>query len=281
MRGVGLLVLVLAAGCPGPGSADRARASSAAPSGDAGPPSPEAAAEEARRMGNLDVAATRRGELFIAHPSPAALEAWIDALVESGQPGAARAALTRVRALGDPALAEVIARREAALPPALPPLGPAGIDDDLRAAYTAEAEGRTAEAADRFRAALAAGDAHPVHLSHAAVLLWRLGDPVGARRLWARARARVREAGGAFTLVPVTTWYTDDAAWYGDRIALLRRLIPIDGWARDAQAGEWQLWSPADPRAPTLRATLPFPSAVMAFSDDRRVLLLAAEGELC
>lgn len=148
---------------------------------------------------------------------------------------------------------------------------PAAPTDLLRAAYLAEAADRREEAAAGF---LRASDTElePAHLAHAGDLLWT-GDPVAARRAWARARASFDERGASLELVPVETWFTSRGAWVGEQLALLRGLTPINGLG--LAASYLQLHAPGQPGPGTPPRKLYFPEAsrVLAFTADGQTVI--------
>ena len=232
-------------------------------------------AEQAERLGALDVAAASRGHAYAQEPGETALLAWVDALIAGGAPGRARAALDGARAAArsghDAKLVATIDARLAALPapPTRTTIVPEAPADELRAAYLAEAAGRSDEAATGLLRALGT-DLGPAHLARAGELLWTR-DPLAARRAWARARAGFDERGASLELIPAETWFTHDIAWVGERLALLRGVSRINTMGQEASY--LQLLTPDQPAAAPRRLYFAESSRMFTFSDDGQTVI--------
>lgn len=229
-------------------------------------------AQQAAARGVLDLAAAHLGRAFDRDPTPERLWAHVDALVDSGQFRRARAVLERPD--HDPALREQIAARLATIPPpADRSITPTPATGPLRAAYEAEAAGRS-DAATQFLAALA-GDADPYHLARAAELLH--GEP--ALALWSRARVRLHESGATFQPTPVDTWHVMGAVSVGDSLAVLRYLGPLTPLA-GRPAGALELWPAGAADRPSRRFVFPRPAHHFAFSADGATFVRDDESEI-
>jgi hypothetical protein len=229
-------------------------------------------AAEAEALGALDVAAAMRGQAHAHEPAEATLLAWVDALLAAGAHGRARAALVDARAAArEPGLAATLDARLAALPAptTLTTIVPDAPADDLRAAYITEAAGSGDEAAAGFLRALAT-DLGPAHRARAGELLWAR-DPTAARRAWARARVDFDERGASLELIPAEKWFTQDIAWVGEHLALLRGVSRINTMGQEASY--LQLLAPDDPAAPPRILYFPEPSKLLTFSADGKTLI--------
>jgi WD40 repeat protein len=240
--------------------------------------------EEAQKLGITDVASACRGRAYAMEHDIPTLVAWVDGLIASGENEMARRVWHETRLTagqkGGEELLKRIDERIAALPKAAvapPPLAPVSVAPSLRAAYQAELDDKIGDAASIFEKELADAP-EPYHLAHAASVWWQKGDAVAARKGWAAARIALREAGASFKLVPVTTWFTEKAAFHGEKLAMLRLLQPIE--ATDPTMSEFQLWSLGASPKRLLRSYSAASLRNIAFSDDGQWLLQADGGAL-
>jgi len=237
-------------------------------------------AEQAARLGAVDVAAAHHGRAHALEPSQAHLFAWVDALVDAGGSRAARAVLDQARAAAargkDAGLVARIDARIASMPANAPYASE--LSEPLRRAYHSESAGRLEDAANDFEGALAGGG-EAIHLAHAAELQQRRGDSVAARRLWSRGRARLHELGATIDVVAVETWFTSQLLWRKDGLALLRRFTPAFDYAAEP-AGALDLVAAAAGAPLGRRIHFARPADVVALSEDGLTLVRDDGGAL-
>lgn len=211
-----------------------------------------ALAEQADKLGALDVANACRGQAYTIRPEPQILEAWLTGLLASGEHSLARSVWAERRtSVGG----EVAARLEALfakLPAPSKPgsLSPPEATKELRAAYEAELSGRSADAGAAFALATDAAP-HPYHLVHAARLWAKNGDHLRAQRALSTARIALREAGATAELLTVHKWYTRQSLWLDQRPLLVRYLNSIDEPGQ--VMSETQIWPPGPATEPLMR----------------------------
>ena len=239
-----------------------------------------ALADEARRLGNTDVAASHRGQAFYLGRTTVLLDGWIDALVAGGEVRWAHAAVEQALRLGRrdgrEDLVEAARRRKAELakiegdrPIAVPPLS-----EVLQLAYTAELAGRLAEAVELFAAAKLE---HPYHLARAGSMQARLGRMLAARQIWAAARTKFFERGVTLTLEVIGGWRGTAGVWRGEEFWVASRKQAMDdGEAVDAAPlGLVRVYGGGGSR----EILLPRPSALLAMTAGGQALLVG-EGSL-
>lgn len=236
-------------------------------------------ADEAERLGDVDVAASHRGQAFAAEPAVARLDVWIDAMVAIGAVQRARDELVRARARigGDASLVAAIDRRMAALPATPRASAATGtLSAALRAAYTAEVLGRWDEAAAGFAAA-ASDD--PVHLARAGSAEARRGAWVAARRNWAAARTRFSERGARLAIEPIEAQHVKTAGWRGEELATMWFWDVNTADDDTRRIGVLELRAPVR-GAPARRLYLPVDSAAVAFTADGQSFLYDDDGAI-
>lgn len=232
------------------------------------------AADAADRRGDTDVAASHRGRAFVAEPTVARLNAWIDALIAGGEFNKAREGLAAARAVGerarDPGLTAEAARRLADVPASgVGAIVVAALPGPIRAAYTAVSAGQLDAAAAGF-----AGTTEPYHLVYAGEVQARRGDEAAARRQWAAARAGFAERGAALRIEPVETYFTRTATWHGGELALMRHWNPVH--EHQKAYGVLELVRPADGAG--RRLYFARSSEVVAFTEDGQGFLRDEDG---
>lgn len=223
------------------------------------------AAAEAERLGALDVAASHHHRAFVAEPTGARLGVWVDAAIAGGDLRRARdgleVELAAAKLRGDAALVAEVQRRLAELPvSAGGDIAVTSLSDGIKAAYAARNAGQLEAAAAGF-----AGVREPYHVVYAGDVQARRGDMVGARRLWARARAEFNNRGATLRVDVVESHFVKTAGWSGGELALMGHWNPIQEH-QDA-VGVLQLRRPEAGSA-VRRLYAPRSSGVLALSED-------------
>ncbi len=237
----------------------------------------QAVAATAQAAGQDDVAAATLGQAFLAAPSDATLDAWVDAWLALGAHRRAREAVDQAQtfAAANPTLAAAIATRTADLPTTVVKL-PAdqhhpAVDTAQRAAWAG------ALTAAQLQALPTTGS--PVELAAVAELWTTYAATSGATpevikaAAQARARARVSfyEAGADLQLVATESWYTQQLLWHGEQLLMLRRVTEIADLHR--QYTRLEVWPQPFTARPAWRLQFDGATEVVALTPDRQHLI--------
>lgn len=238
--------------------------------------------QKQRELGILDAAAMGFERAYQLAPTEALLMEWADCLEEGAN---FRKAANILKDAGDKAekRGDLEAKKRAEQrrgklpsPPAEVSLFPKPAVPGVREAYEMMLSGRSANVADTLEKA--AIEANPSTLAQLAPLYAEQGDWVRARKTWARARGILSDQGASIRLIPVETWHTAKGLWYGDKVALLRHLSPIDEpWT---SMGRLEFWSVGTAPRPLLHWNQPQGFSLAALSDDGKQIVLESGGRL-